>query len=108
MSSDQNSPDVEVTDDPDNHRYVATVDGKQAGVAVYHIRQDRHLFVHTEVDDAHAGQGVGSALVRGALDDVRARGGSVVALCTFVQSWISEHEEYQGLIDEELDTLLRP
>ena len=100
--------DVVVTDDPDHHRYVATVDGNRAGVAVYHLRQGRHLFVHTEVDDAYEGEGVGSALVRGALDDVRANGGTVVALCPFVSSWISKHDDYRSLVDEELDGLLRP
>jgi predicted GNAT family acetyltransferase len=102
-------PDVVVTDDPDQHRYVATVDGERVGYAVYHATQGRHLFVHTEVDDDHEGEGVGSALIRGALDDVRDKGGSVVALCPFVQTWIGKHDdEYGSLVDEELDTLLRP
>ena len=100
--------DVVVTDDPDQHRYVATVDGTQAGFAVYHVRQGRHLFVHTEVDDAYKGEGVGSALVRGALDDVREKGGTVVALCPFVSGWIAKHDDYRSLVDEELDGLLRP
>ena len=100
--------DVTVTDDPENHRYVATVDGEQAGIAVYHLAQGRHLFVHTEVDDAFSGQGVGGQLVQGALDDVRAGGGKVVPLCPFVKRWIGDHEEYRSLIDEELETLLRP
>ena len=101
-------PDVTVTDDPENHRFVATVDGRQAGFAVYHLAQGRHLFVHTEVDEAFSGQGVGSGLVRGALDHVRQQGGSIVALCPFVKKWVGEHEEYQSLVDEELDAVLRP
>lgn len=100
--------DVVVTDDPDNHRYVATVDGSRAGIAVYHVRQGRHLFVHTEVDDAYEGEGVGSALVRGALDDIREQGGTVVALCPFVSNWISKHDDYRSLVDDELDGMLRP
>jgi predicted GNAT family acetyltransferase len=101
-------PDVQVTDDTDNHRYVATVDGEQAGFAVYHLAQGHHLFVHTEVDERYEGQGVGSALIQGALDDVRDKGGSIVALCPFVQRWLGTHEEYRSLVDDELDTLLRP
>lgn len=100
--------EVTVTDDPENHRYVATVDGERAGIAVYHLAQGRHLFVHTEVDDAFGGQGVGGQLVQGALDDVRAKGGQVVPLCPFVKKWIGDHDEYRSLIDEELETLLRP
>lgn len=105
MSTDR---DITVRDEPDKNRYVVDVDGERAGMAVYYDRGNRHLFVHTEVDEAHAGEGVGSALVRGALDDVREKGGTVVALCPFVKRWIDEHEEYASLIDEELDTLLRP
>jgi predicted GNAT family acetyltransferase len=36
--------------------------------------------------------------VQGALDDVRARGGSVVARCTFVRGWIDRHPEYADLV----------
>ena len=35
-----------------------------AAVAVYQRLEDRVVFVHTEVDDAFEGQGVGSLLVR--------------------------------------------
>ena len=44
------------------------------------------------------GHGLGGTLVRGALDDVRARGGSVVPLCPFVRGWIDRHPEYQDLL----------
>lgn len=100
--------DVTVTDDPDNHRFVATVDGEPAGFAVYHLAQGRHLMVHTEVDDAYGGRGVGGQLVRGALDHIREQDGKVVPLCPFVTKWIGDHEEYQSLVDDELATLLRP
>ena len=101
-------PNVTVTDDPGKHRYVAAVDGRDAGYAVYYLAQGRHLFVHTEVGDAFEGQGVASELVRGALDDVRDKGGSIVALCPYIQRWIGKHDEYSSLIDEELTESLRP
>ncbi len=49
-----------------------------------------------------------SALVRGALDQMRDAGTTVVPLCPYVRSWIDEHEEYQSLVDEDLDRALRP
>lgn len=101
-------PDVSVHDDPDRHRYVATLDGQEVGYVVYYRAQGRHLLVHTEVGDSHQGQGVGSQLVRGALDDVRDSGGSVVALCPYVQRWIGEHDDYASLVDDEMETYLRP
>ncbi len=106
--STETSHDVVVTDDTDNHRFVATVDGTQAGFVVYYLTQGRYLLVHTEVDEQFQGEGVGSKLVRGMLDEIRERGSSVVALCPYVQKWIGKHDEYQSLTDEELETLLRP
>ena len=43
-------------------------------IAVYHQQGDRLLFTHTEVPSEDEGHGVGSELVRGALDDARRRG----------------------------------
>ena len=42
-----------------------------------------------------SGQGIGSALVRSVLEDVRRRGLKVVPNCTFVQKYLQRHPEYQ-------------
>jgi len=44
------------------------------------------------------GAGYGSTLVRGALDDVRAKGRTIVAQCPFVQEFVHEHADYQDLL----------
>jgi predicted GNAT family acetyltransferase len=44
------------------------------------------------------GSGVGSALVAGALDDIRSRGLRVVPLCPFVAAFIRRHSEYADLV----------
>lgn len=94
--------EITVTDNPDQHRYEITVDGTIAGFAVYHVRGGRHFFVHTEIDDAFGGRGLGSILARGALDNVRASGGKVIPLCPFVAGWIDKHPDYADLVDAEL------
>ncbi|HWB87854.1 MAG TPA: GNAT family N-acetyltransferase [Acidimicrobiia bacterium] len=93
---------IEVRDVPERHAYVVTVDGVEAGMAVYHIRGGRHIFVHTEVDEQYSGLGVGSRLVRAALEDVRAQGGSLVALCPFVSAYMRRHPEFDDLVDREM------
>ena len=98
MSDPDASTDVIVRYDPDRHRYEVLVDGALAGFAVYHVRGGRHLFVHTEVDDAFEGRGIGSALARGALDDVRRQGGRVVPVCPFIAGWIDKHPDYADLV----------
>ena len=39
-------------------------------------------------------------LVKGALDDIRARGETIVPLCPFVAAWLARHPDYQDLIDQ--------
>lgn len=81
------------------HRYETYVDGELAGFATYRFEEGRIVFVHTEVDDAFEGQGVGSALARDALDDVRRDGSRrVVPECPFIRSWIEKHPDYQDLL----------
>ena len=89
---------ISVTDNPHRHRYEATLDDALAGFAVYREEGDTVVFVHTEVDPAFEGQGIGGALARGALDDVRQRGRRVVALCPFIAAWIDRHPDYQDLL----------
>jgi len=89
---------ITVRDNPEGHRFEAVDDsGTVAGVAVYRRHDDRIVFVHTEVDDAFEGQGVGSELVREALDQVRSEGLRVVAECPFVREWIERHPDYADL-----------
>ena len=90
--------DVAVRNSPDRQRYEALADGAVAGFAEYRGADDLIVFTHTEVDPAHEGQGVGSALVRGALDDARARHLAVLPLCPFVRSWIEHHPDYEDLV----------
>ena len=91
---------VEVRDNPDEERYEATVDGELAGFVMYRSRPGLIALVHTEVDDRFEGQGVGSALVREALDDVRRREADLLPFCPFVNSYIQRHPEYADLVPE--------
>lgn len=91
--------DIEVRNAEGNHRYEALVGGSVAGFSEYRLSEGVITFTHTEVDDAYEGQGVGSALVRGALDDVRRQGErKVQPVCEFVKSYIDRHNEYGDLV----------
>lgn len=91
---------VTVQDNPDKSRYEALIEsGVVAGFAEYEKRGGLLVFTHTEVDDAFEGQGVGSALARGALDQARGTGLPVRPLCPFVKEYIDRHPEYQDLVD---------
>ena len=92
---------TEVVDRPEKHRYEILADGELAGFAQYQLSPGEILFIHTEIDEAYEGKGLGSVLVRHALDDARGRGLDVLPLCPFVRAWISRHEDYLDLVPAE-------
>ena len=88
-----------VTDDPDQSRYELRDDGHLVGFTEYHERDDGVLvFPHTVITTPKRGAGYGSTLVQGALDDVRARGRTIVAECPFVRRFVEEHPDYADLV----------
>ncbi|MFZ0160539.1 MAG: GNAT family N-acetyltransferase [Kineosporiaceae bacterium] len=93
------SEGVEVRHAPDRLRYEGFVDGVLAGFAAYTLSNHMIAFTHTEVDGAYEGRGVGSAIARFALDDVRDVGErKVLASCPFVRRWIDRHPDYSPLL----------
>jgi predicted GNAT family acetyltransferase len=90
--------DVTVQDNPAQRRYEAIVDGEVAGYVFYQQREEALVLIHTEVAGQFEGQGVGSSLAAGTLDDIRARGLRLVPVCRFIKSYIERHPEYGDLV----------
>lgn len=83
----------------DDSRYEARIDGDVVAFADYRMTDSGIEFPHTVVDQRANGRGIGSALVRFALDDVRERRlGPVIPRCWFVAGWIERHPEYADLL----------
>jgi uncharacterized protein len=80
-------------------RFELEVDGHLAH-ADYRQEGEVTVFTHTVVPAALQGQGIGSRLVAGALAQVRAEGGKVRPLCTFVARYIAGHPEWRNLVVE--------
>ena len=93
---------IEVRDNPSELRFEIIDDGRLAGFAQYVHRPGRTFFVHTEIDDAFEGRGLGSQLAAGALTATRATGDRIVPLCPFFAKYIERHPEYADLVDHEL------
>ena len=92
-------PEVDVTSDPARLRYEARIEGEVAGFAEYILADGLIVFTHTEVDPRFEGHGVGSALARFALDDVRATDErKVLPMCPFIKGWIARHRDYVPLV----------
>jgi molybdenum cofactor cytidylyltransferase len=93
--------EIKVVDNPKVHRFEAlTPDGDVAGFINYRDLPDHLVLVHTEVKPEYDGQGIGSALVRQALDQIRERGRSIVPQCPFVAAYLRRHPDYQDLVAE--------
>ncbi|TDE10088.1 GNAT family N-acetyltransferase [Jiangella asiatica] len=78
--------------------YAAYLDGTRVGELTYARRGDQIVALHTEVDPAAEGKGIGGALARALLDDARQSGSSVVPQCPFVASYLDRHPEYGDLV----------
>jgi len=92
--------DVKVTDQPDRSRYEGFVGDTLAGIVEYQSVDGERAVLHTEVFSAFEGKGVGGALARGVLDDLRARGIKVRPFCPFIAGWIRRHQDYLDLVAE--------
>lgn len=90
---------VEVRDNRNDARYEVWTEGQLAGFAQYRLHSGRITFTHTEIDPEHEGAGLGSRLVRAALDDVRERKLAVLPVCPFIADYIRRHpEDYLDLV----------
>jgi predicted GNAT family acetyltransferase len=96
---EERTPMSEVEDNPAASRFEMT--GGDAVAFVQYTRAGaRTVLLHTEVPEALSGQGVGSKLVRGTLDALRAEGQKIVPRCEFVAAYIARHPEYRDLLDD--------
>jgi predicted GNAT family acetyltransferase len=86
-----------VSNNPAHQRYELKVDGHIAAT-YYKIADGVITFIHTEVPPELGGKGIGSRLIRGALDQVRADGLKVIAECQFVKGYIEKHPEDANLL----------
>jgi predicted GNAT family acetyltransferase len=90
----------EIRHDEKGGRFVAEVDGQEA-VLEYEAVGDatldyRHTFVPEELRD----RGVGTDLVRFALDWAARNDHQIVPTCPFVRSYLDDHPEISGVIAE--------
>lgn len=87
----------DVRHNPALNRYEFDTDAGTA-LALYRLADGVMTFTHTEVPIVLRGRGVGSQMMRGVLDDVRAQGLKVVPRCPFVADYIERHPQYADLL----------
>lgn len=77
---------------PDEQRFVVELDGLVAELT-YRLDGDRLELLHDGVPSELAGRGVGSALVREAVQWATSRDLTVVPACPFARHWLQSHRE---------------
>ena len=89
---------MNVRNDPQKNQYELLDGDKVMGRAEYTVSGNAVDITHTEVEDGHEGEGLGSQIAKFALDDIRAQGFQVIPTCPFIADYIEKHPEYQDLV----------
>ncbi len=89
---------TQVLKNEQRQRYEAQRDGQTLGYSVYRDLGDVVELPHTVVEPAFEGQGIASAVVAFALDDIRASGKRVLPTCSFVARYIERHPAYADIV----------
>ena len=88
---------LSVTNNDQENRFEAEHEGKTAFIE-YEMQGDIFNLTHTEVPKEIEGAGVGTELVRGALDIIKDEGKSVKPTCPFIAHFIEENSECKSLV----------
>ena len=83
------------------HQFELDTNGKQSIVVYQPIEDGVIALVHTEVDPALEGHGVGSKLVEQTLTYIEQQDWKIVPLCPFVSTYLKRHPEWNRLVSED-------
>jgi predicted GNAT family acetyltransferase len=86
-----------VRNNREKHRFELDV-GDEIAFANYRLTPSTVIITHTETPRALRGRGIGSELVRGTLELIRADGKKVIAGCGFVADYLDQHPEDADLV----------
>ena len=85
-------------DEPERQRYEGLLGHDVVGFVEYRTVRGRRILFHTEVDPSMEGRGIGSRLVTGVLDSIRAEGRRITVKCPFVAAFLERHPEYRDVL----------
>ncbi|MGV8942588.1 GNAT family N-acetyltransferase [Thermomonas sp.] len=88
--------DTSIQHDPNAHRFNTVVDGV-TGHVEYELTGDFMTITHTIVPSEIGGRGIAGALVKAALDHARDQRWKVVPQCSYADTWMRRHPDYEDL-----------
>lgn len=78
--------------------FSARYEEQSAGVLQYEWKDENTFdIVHTEVDDTFEGKGIGTDLVKSAVEFARKEGKKIEASCPFAKSVLEENDSYKDI-----------
>ena len=81
------------------NRFEIYSDGELAGFADFKIENQMISYTHTEIDPKFGGKGLGSQLIKEALDEALEQNLEVAPYCSFVSAYIKKNsEKYLDLV----------
>ena len=100
MDTDKNN-NYTLTDNQDRKQFELIVEGHIARIE-YMIMANKIFLTHTEVPAELEGKGIGSIIVKLALEEVEKRGLKLIPLCPFVGKYITRHPEWKRILADDV------
>lgn len=89
---------MEVINNKEKSRFEYHI-GDRFAIMEYNIKFKKLIIAHTEVPAEFAGQGIGKKLVQYALHYAEKNNLLIIAICSFTESYLNKHPEYNHLRD---------
>jgi predicted GNAT family acetyltransferase len=90
---------ISIVKNKELNRFEIYSDGELAGFAEFEVSNQMISYTHTEIDPRFGGQGLGSQLIKEALDEALEQNLEVAPYCSFVSAYIKKNsEKYLDLI----------
>lgn len=100
MDTDKNN-NYTLTDNQDRKQFELVVEGHTARIE-YMIMANKIFLTHTEVPVELEGKGIGSIIVKLALEEVEKRRLKLIPLCPFVGKYITRHPEWKRILADDV------
>ena len=91
--------DLEVRDNPAEHRFELPITGDAMATAYYRLDDGRVVLTHTEVPFEFSGQGIASRLAAGVFELIRRSERKAVLKCSFMANYYAKHPQYADIVD---------
>lgn len=90
--------DYTLIDNREKKQYDFHIDGYTPKIEYINSETGEIYLTHTEVPVALEGKGIGSQLIKKALEDIKTQGLRLVPLCPFVAGYIQKNPEWRSIV----------